>query len=168
VTTDDTPSEVPVNATAKLGSGAIVGDATYIPTWVADNADWGSYMISTPATSDLRGDRRLGVPGFATTDTVVKVADQNGTPVTPSAELKNVWDDTYDVGYYSTWDVTDMVRLSDLQPQRHGPGQRDRGRLQRRAFGHPPLDRDARLQHPRRASGPAPTSCAPSCATMVR
>jgi hypothetical protein len=123
VTTDDTPSEVPVNATAKVGSGAVIGAATYVPTWVADNLNWGSEMISDACYFPVfKATDAFEFPGFVTTDTVVKVADENGTPVTPSAELKNVWDDMYDVGYYSTYDVMDMVDYLTSNPNGTAPG----------------------------------------------
>ena len=123
VTTDDTPSEVPVNATAKVGSGAVIGDPTYIPTWVADNSNWGSSLISDACYFPVfKATDANQFPGFATTDTVVKVADENGTPITPSAELKNVWDDMYDVGYYSTYDASDMVDYLTSTPNGTAPG----------------------------------------------
>ena len=123
VTTDDTPSEVPVNATAKVGAGPLIGDATYVPTWVADNPNWGSSMISDACYFPVfKATDAYEFPGFATTDTVVKVADGNGTPITPSAELQNVWDDIYDVGYYSTWDVMDIVDYLTSNPNGTAPG----------------------------------------------
>ena len=123
VTTDDTPSEVAVNATAKVGAKDAVGDATYLPTWVAGNVDWGSYLISDACYFPIfKATDAYSFPGFATTDTVVKVADENGTPITPAAELKNVWDDIYDVGYYATWDVMDMVDYLTSNPNGTAPG----------------------------------------------
>ena len=123
VTTDATPSEVPVNATAKVGSGTAIGNATYIPTWVADNSNWGSSLISDACYFPVfKATDANQFPGFATTDTVVKVADEHGTPITPSAEIKNVWDDMYDVGYYSTYDASDMVSYLTSNPNGTAPG----------------------------------------------
>jgi hypothetical protein len=103
------PSEVAVNATATLGTGAAAGTTTYVPTWVADNVNWNSEIIPDACYFPVFQATDAGAfPGSATTDTVVKVADGNG-PVTPAAELKNVWDDSHDVGYYTTTDIADMV-----------------------------------------------------------
>ena len=116
VETSATPSEVPVNATATLGTGAAVGATTYVPTWVADNANWNEEIVPDACYFPVfEATDAFQFPGSATTDTVVKVADGNG-PITPAAELKNVWDDSQDVGYYATTDIADMVGYLTANP----------------------------------------------------
>ena len=122
VTTDDTPSEVPVNATATLGAGAAVGDTTYVPQWIAGNPNWNYSLISDACYFPVfKATDAYQFPGFATTDTVVKVADGSGQAITPPAELKNVWDDIYDVGYYTTYDVGDMIDALTSNPNGTAP-----------------------------------------------
>jgi hypothetical protein len=122
VETATTPSEVAVNATATLGKGAPVGETTYVPTWVADNVNWNEEIIPAACYFPVvQATDAYQFPGFATTDTVVKVADANG-PITPAAEVKNVWDDTYDVGYYTTTDVANMVDYLTADQSGTAPG----------------------------------------------
>ena len=122
VVTTDPPVDVPVNATAQLGAGTPVGATTYVPVWVADNLNYGSELISDACYFPVfKATDAYEFPGFATTDTKVIMADANG-PITPAAELKNVWDDDYDVGYYTTYDAMDMIDYLTSNPNGTAPG----------------------------------------------
>ena len=122
VVTTDPPVDVPVNASAQLGAGAPLDSTTEIPVWVADNLNYGSELISDACYFPVfKATDAFEFPGFATTDTKVTMADANG-PITPVAELKNVWDDMYDVGYYTTYDAMDMIDYLTSNPNGTAPG----------------------------------------------
>jgi len=122
VVTATPPADVAVNATATLGAGTPVGAVTYVPQWVADNPYWNSTIIPDACYFPVfKATDAYQFPGFATTDTVVKVADGDGQAITPSAELNDVWDDIYDVGYYTTYDVGDMISTLTSNPNGTAP-----------------------------------------------
>jgi hypothetical protein len=122
VVTTTPPVDVPVNATATLGAGAAVGDTTYVSQWIAGNLNWNYFLISDACYFPVfKATDAYQFPGFATTDTVVKVDDGNGQAITPPAELKNVWDDIYDVGYYTTYDIGDMIDALTSNPNGTAP-----------------------------------------------
>ncbi len=122
VVTPTPPVDVPVNATAQLGAGTPIDATTDVPVWVADNLNYGSELISDACYFPVfKATDAYEFPGFATTDTKVIMADSNG-PITPAAELNNVWDDIYDVGYYTTWDVSDMIDYLTSNPNGTAPG----------------------------------------------
>ena len=123
VVTADPPVDVPVHASATLDGGTAAGAVTYVPQWVAGNLNWSSQIISDACYFPVfKATDAFQFPGFATTDTVVKVADGSGQAIDPPAELKDVWDDLYDVGYYTTFDVQNMIDTLISNPNGTAPG----------------------------------------------
>jgi len=102
--------EVPVDASATLGTNPTVQTHTDVPLWVADNPDYGSYLISGACYAPVfTATDAFAFPGHATMDSSVTIADSLNAGQTYTTEMKNVFDDTYDVGYYAGMDVGDML-----------------------------------------------------------
>ena len=120
--TSSLPTEVPVTAQATLG-GNTVPSLTTLPQWVADNPDWGSMIISDACYAPVfKITDSYSFPGTAATMTKVTVADPLPATTTHDATVNDVWDDTYDVGYYATFDAMDMVDYLTSNPNGTAPG----------------------------------------------
>ena len=120
--TSSLPTEIPVTAQATLG-GNTVPSMTVMPQWVADNPDYGSMFISDACYAPVfKITDSYSFPGTATTMTKVTMADPLPATTTYDATVSDVWDDTYDVGYYATFDAQDMVDYLTSNPNGTAPG----------------------------------------------
>jgi hypothetical protein len=121
----DTP-EVPLDASATLGTNPTVPSHTDVPLWVADNPNYGSFIIATACYVPVfKATDALAFPGHATMDSTVTVADALAPATTYTTELKNVFDDTFDVGTDAGLDVYDMLSYLLANPNGTAPATAD-------------------------------------------
>ncbi len=111
--------EVPVTASAAIGTGTPVVTNSNVPLWVADNIDYGSDMIASACYFAVAKVIDAGLyPGHALMDSSVTVADATAPTTTYTNTMDNVYDDSYDVSNYAGEDVYDM--LGELQSNPNG------------------------------------------------
>ena len=115
--------EVPVDATAKLGTQPTVSSHTYVPLWVADNPNLGAMVIATACWVPVsEATDAATYPGHATMDSTVTVADPTAaTATTYTTTMNNVFDDPYDVGSYAGNDAGDMISYLLSNPNGTAP-----------------------------------------------
>jgi hypothetical protein len=119
-----TTPEVPVTASAGIGTGTPVTIQSDVPLWVADNPNYGEDLISSACYFAVFKAADAGLyPGHATMDSSVTVADA-GAPGTPyTTTMDNVFDDTTDVSGYAGADVYDMMSELLSNPNGTAPAQ---------------------------------------------
>ena len=107
---DDVATEVPmvdIKATATVGADSL-STTTSMPQWVADSDDWGPWIVSDACYSPVwRVTDTWMYPGYMKTHVEVTAADESGT--TYPIVHHNVFDDTWDVGEYGTWEASDII-----------------------------------------------------------
>ncbi len=106
-----TNSEVPVDASAAIGTDTPTEFDTNVPQWVADNPGYGDMIVSAACYwAVYKVTDALTYPGHATMDTTMVVNDlSNAGAALPPITLDNVYDDSYDVGGYAGMDAADML-----------------------------------------------------------
>ena len=105
-----TNTEVPVNASAAIGTNTPTAFQTLVPQWVADNPNYGDMIVSEAcywAVYEVTD--ALTYPGHATMDSQVTVNDSLVPGQTFTADLPNVFDDPVDVGGYAGTDAATML-----------------------------------------------------------
>ena len=146
-----TNTEVPVDASAAIGTATPTAFETLIPQWVADNPNYGDMLVSAACYwAVYRVTDAVAYPGYATTDTTVSVNDlSNPGPPIP-VTLHNVYNDSYDVGSYAGNDAMTMLDTLLSNPDGVSPASGRLGHVQRRPVAHAQVDADPRLQRARR------------------
>ncbi len=117
-----TTPEVPVVASATLGTDLPVDSHTNVPLWVADNLNYGPDLIDSACWFPVwTATDALNYPGHATMDTTVTVADPAAATTTYTTTLNNVFDDTYDVSFWAGEDAYDMLSYLLANPNGTAP-----------------------------------------------
>jgi len=105
----ETPTiEVDASATVP-GNGAphTVDSVTRVPRFIAQSLDYGSWFVADACyTSIWLATDSYNYPGYAATHLSANVSDQADTQYTITRD--NVYDDTYDVGFYAVYDIEDI------------------------------------------------------------
>lgn len=116
--------EVPVTASAGIGSGTPVTMQSNVPLWVADNPNYGEDLISSACYFAVFKAADAGLyPGHATMASSVTVADANAPATTYTTTMDNVFDDTSDVSGYAGADIYDMMSELLSNPNGTAPAQ---------------------------------------------
>ena len=111
--------EVPVTASAAIGTGTPLETQSSVPLWVAGNPNYGPDMIA--GACYFAAFKAAGAelyPGHATMSSSVTVADATAPATTYTCTLNNVFDDTFDVSGYAGSDGYQM--LNELQSNPNG------------------------------------------------
>jgi hypothetical protein len=111
--------EVPVTASATVGTGTPLIMQSAVPLWVADNTGYGADMIAGAcAFAVMKATDSSAYPGHALMSSSVTVADATAPATTYTNTMNNVFDDSYSVSGYAGEDVYDM--LGELQSDPNG------------------------------------------------
>ena len=111
-----------VDASASVGNGPTVPSQSLVPLWVADSPDWGSMILCSICYWPVfKATDAWAWPGHATMDSRVTVANALLPAATYTTEMDNVFDDTWDVGYYAGMDVEDMFDYLTSDPNGTAP-----------------------------------------------
>jgi hypothetical protein len=102
--------EVPIDASAAIGTTTPTEFDTFVPQWVADNPNYGEMVVSAACYwAVYKVTDALSYAGHATMDSQVTVNDSLVPGQTYTADLPNVFDDPIDVGGYAGMDAATML-----------------------------------------------------------
>ena len=105
----ETPTlEVAASATVPgAGGPRTVDSVTRLPRFIAQSLDYGSWFIADACYMSIwLATDSYNYPGYASTHLTADVSDQANTHFAITRD--NVYDDTYDVGFYAVWDIEDI------------------------------------------------------------